>query len=235
MAADDELSSSVEQTLPPDANPSKDSVAALPSVGRSTARGELEEDVMDVSMSDLDGGELSDYNLASTTHAQFVKHLADGEDTYEPPTSIDVQQLPPAVPSPIRLHQDELGGSLVDLSAAPAAQGKSPSDSLIQLSERSASIAPATHRSKHAQDISSGRGPSASSEFTDESDDYEPPEPVSSAVSAQIDEDRIQGDAQRDTIILATDEKQNPKLIAEPEVLVSAEVASYAPELPPKV
>lgn len=140
---------------------------SLPSAVGLASNSELGKDIMDLSKSDLDEGEISEYSPRSMSRAQSVARSADVEDTYEPPTVINVQQHPAPTLLQSQPHRDD-GQS--DPTPVPAVQSET------------AQMVANSHR---MEDQGGGNTKllGAHTSGMEESDDYEPPEPLSPAGS----------------------------------------------------
>ena len=142
-----------------------------PSAVGLASNSEPGKDIMDLSKSDLDEGEISEYSPRSMSRAQSVARSADGEDTYEPPTVINVQQHPAPILLESQPHRDD-GQS--DPPQVPAVQNEITQNVANSHSMENEGAGNTKYHSTHTSGM-------------EESDDYEPPEPLSPAGSSILD------------------------------------------------
>ena len=148
-----------------DAAISGPSELSLPSTVGIASNSDPGKDITDLSKSDSDEGEISEYSPRSMSRPQSVARSVDGEDTYEPPAVINVQQqLAPTLSEP-QLHGDD-GQS--DPPPVPAVQSE-----IIQNGANN-------HTMEH-EGTSNTKFQGTHTSGLEESDDYEPPEPLSPA------------------------------------------------------
>lgn len=131
--------------------------------------GELEEDIMDISRSDVDEAELSLYSPKPLTEVQDTSSPIDDEENYEPPSEINITQRQEPDPDPVLLYQD--------LETAKADLADQNAEDMEKLTSGKSS--PAAN-ANIAGDVQSQRSISRSPSLADASDlnDYEPPEPA---------------------------------------------------------
>ena len=137
-----------------------------------SSEGELEEDNMDISGSDVDEGQVLEENLDSIPKTEDVMDIEEDEDFYEPPSHVEstlqprdgAVDKPGETPGP--LQQEIAFGSA---TAAPS-------------TEHVTEDVPVVAEEKILPNLSDGRGiPNESSQqaVPREDDEYEPPEPES--------------------------------------------------------
>ena len=176
-----------------DAAISGPSELGLPSTVGVASNSELEKDIADLSKSDSDEGEISEYSPRSMSRPQSVARSIDGEDTYEPPTVISVEpHLAPTLSEP-QLHEDD-GQS--DLPPVPAGQSE-----IIQNG--------ANNHSMEHEGTGNTKFQSTHTSGMEESDDYEPPEPLSPAGSPMSDGITTVNGAQPRSTVAAFGEEQS--------------------------
>ncbi len=181
-------STSIE--MAPDSDPAKFSgavgngrvVQEKPSSTRSTddrmSDGELEEDIMDISRSDVDEAELSLYSPKPLTEVQDSSSSIDDDENYEPPSEINITQRQELNPDLVLLHQD-LETAKADLPAATQNRPSADQDAKPMGKPTSGEPSPGANAN-----IAGGEQPqrslSRSPSLADVSDpdDYEPPEPA---------------------------------------------------------
>ena len=222
----------VETNVPGDIKSTAPATPAAPkssgpgSSSASTSNGELEEDVMDISRSDLDEGEISEYAPQSIrSAAQSVER----EDAYEPPNNIHVKQAPPSFPLDSRISQQQSDDHSVDHlgpSSISTAQDYVEDDTSHQIPEKSKASTSLTNHSKQNKNLVTRPIQSNSSNNTDESEDYEPPEPVSPSESTGLEKETVTASDQLSLDILATVTEQQPTPVMEPEVPITTSAAT---------
>lgn len=137
--------------------------------------GELEEDIMEMSRSDVDEAEPSFHSPKPLTEVQDTSGSIDDDETYEPPSEISITQRqepePDAVP--------DLGTAKTDRPAAM--HNPLPADQEAEPIEKPSSVEPSpAANAGMAGDEQSQRSLNRSQSLADASDpdDYEPPEPA---------------------------------------------------------
>ena len=143
------------------------------------SHGELEEEIMDTSRSDVDEGELSLYSPKAAPEAQDTSGFLDDYENYEPPGEISITQRQEPDPDGVLLFQ-ELEIAKADLPAQT--QNQPSSDLNAEHTEKSISAGPSpTANANMVGDEQSRRSQSRSLSLANASDpdDYEPPEPAS--------------------------------------------------------
>ena len=186
---------------------------------------------MDISKSDLDEGEISEYAPQSI---QSVAQSVEGEDAYEPPNNIDVKKTPPSLLLDLRKSQQQSGFNTVDHVGPSISK---PQDDVEdhashQIPQISESATLAINSSKQAENLDIKPIQSASSNNTDESDDYEPPEPVSPSESAGLEKETVTVNDQLAHDILATATERQPTPVMGPKVPITTR-ATTSPIHPP--
>ena len=143
------------------------------------SHGELEDEIMDTSHSDVDEGELSLYSPKAAPEAQDTSGFVDDYESYEPPSEISITQRQEPDPDGVLLSQN-LETATADL---PAQTQNQPSRDLnAEHTENSISAGSSPTASVNmAGDELSRRSQSRSLSLASASDpdDYEPPEPAS--------------------------------------------------------
>lgn len=122
--------------------------------------GELAEDMMDMSRSDFDEGEITEYDPESPVLQQPEADLTENEDIYEPPPIMETK--------PAMLPEADVRNEPFQVSESTV-QDPSVADIHNTVHGRQGS----TYRMSNTPH---GRLPAT---IVDDSDDYEPPEPVS--------------------------------------------------------
>lgn len=140
---------------------------------------ESEEDVMDISRSDVDEAELSLYSPDPLNEVQDTSGFVGDDENYEPPNEISIVQRKEPDPDAVVLYQD-----LETAKANPpvATQNQSFADQGVELIRMPVSVEPSPAPNDNiADDEQSQQSPSRSPSLADagDSDDYEPPEPAS--------------------------------------------------------
>ncbi len=142
-----------------------------------TSDGEIEEDIMDISRSDV-GAEPSLYSPKVVSEAQDTPNLIDDDENYEPPNEISIIQRQEPNLNAILLYED-LQNVKPDLPAET--QNQYPADQNADLMENPTSGEPSSAASVNmAVDEQAQRSLSHSPSQANASDvdDYEPPEPA---------------------------------------------------------
>ena len=159
----------------------QDDTITLVSANGQPIDGELAEDVMDISRSEVDEGEITDYSPEPPVIPQAEADPTEHEDVYEPPPIIDVEPTATPMPSGVDLRR-EATEVVPDASSAGATDGLAKRPQLADVSMMDLGDA-VKMSAPHSQ------SPSPSVNFTNDSDDYEPPEPVSPAEMASVNMD----------------------------------------------
>ena len=217
------------------ATPADPKLSGPGSSSASTSNGEPEEDVMDISKSDLDEGEISEYAPQSI---RSVVQSVEAEDAYEPPSNVDVKRSPPSLPSDLRISQQHSGGKPMD-HLDPSSISKPQDDvedhSNHQIPEKSKVATSPTNLSEQAENLNTRPVQGDSSNKMDESDDYEPPEPVSPSESAELENEMVAANDQLAYDILATATERQPTPVTNPEVPTTTRAATSFLHLPHEV
>ena len=153
-----DLPNSVTATIPPPRSPSEQILDE-----------DLEEDVMDISRSEVDDGEVSDDSLMILdAQDKNILESTEDEENYEPPTDISDSQLQQEIDLPAEhpIVEDEspdgpIGDSLVDV---PEAESLQPHENFI------------SNADAHTDKQMSKQSPPLAD--VSDADDYEPPEPL---------------------------------------------------------
>ena len=138
--------------------------------------GEVEEDVMDISRSDVDDTEPSLYSPRAVV--QDISYSVDDDENYEPPSELSMTQMQERDPDAVLFSQD------LDIAGAhPLTQTQSrPSSNLnAEFIQKPTPVEPSPVASVNtSSDEQSPRSLSHSSSPANASDpdDYEPPEPA---------------------------------------------------------
>ena len=179
---------------------------------------------MDISKSDLDEGEISEYAPKSI---RSVAQSVEREDAYEPPNNIDMKQAPPSLPLDPRTSQQQSSAHTVEHLDLSSLMPQDDVEDHInhQLAEKSKAITP-TKLSKESENPNTGPIQSDSSNNIDESDDYEPPEPVSPSKSEGLEKETVTANDQLSHDILATATERQPTPVMEPEVPTTSAASS---------
>lgn len=217
------------------ATPTAPKFSGSGSSSASTSNGELEEDVMDISKSDLDEGEISEYAPQSI---RSVAQSVEGEDAYEPPNNIDVKKTPLSLLLDVRISQQQSGGKIVD-HLGPSSISKPLGDvkdrTNHQILEKPKVATSSTNLPRQAENLDTKPIQSALSNNTDESDDYEPPEPVSPSESAGLEKETVTANDQLAHDILATAPERQSTPVMEPEVPTNTSATTSLNYPPPEV
>ena len=141
--------------------------------------GELEEDTMDISRSDVEEAELSLYSPKPLTEDQDISSFTgDGdEENYEPPSEIAITQR--QGPDPYAVLNQDLQSAKDDLT--PITQNRPPADQDAEPIERATSDGPSSTANADKADTERSQGSLSRSPFlanASDPDDYEPPEPA---------------------------------------------------------
>ncbi len=131
--------------------------------------GELAEDVMDISRSDIDEGEITDYGPKSPDLVDQTP-LPESEDTYEPPLTIDPVPLHPSTS-----QQCEIVSPVAESDPSHVTPNGTQED--VELSRDSRASSDSSQDTNESGEI---LAESRSQPLNDDSDpdDYEPPEPA---------------------------------------------------------
>lgn len=146
--------------------------------------GEVEEDVMDISRSDVDEAEHSVYSPKPLTEVQDATGFIDNDENYEPPNEINITQGQELGPDHVLLYPDHETAK-TDLPAV--SQSQISANQYAEPREKPASGEPSSAiNANMADDEQSQRSLSCSPSLADASDpdDYEPPEPAPSGEEA---------------------------------------------------
>lgn len=140
--------------------------------------GEMEEDIMDISRSDVDEAELSLYSPNPMTEVQRVPNFIDDDENYEPPSEIILTQRQESDPDALTSHQDSETAK-ANLQAATQNQPSADQDAEPIESPIPREPSPVANANM-AGDEQSKRSISHSPSLANASDpdDYEPPEPA---------------------------------------------------------
>ena len=144
-----------------------------------TSDGEVEEDIMDISRSDVDDTEPSLYSPKAVTEVQDTSSFVDNDENYEPPSELSMTQRQERDPDAVLFSQD------LDIAEAdpPAQTQNKPSPNLnAEFIEKPIPVEPSPVASvKSPSDEQSQRSLSRSPSPANASDpdEYEPPEPAS--------------------------------------------------------
>ena len=177
---------------------------------------------MDMSKSDLDDGEISEHTPQPTSRPQSNLDLVEMQEAYEPPAVIDIKQTPLSSVSDVQEQGSEANAtghfSLPPPHGGPADHSN---DGISELSPRPSSQAgnPDTRLNRTASDSD-----------IDESDDYEPPEPVSPSELAALDNETVPQNSQLIHSTAVSTTNQRPLVITEVEVQAPAGAASAHPD-----
>ena len=145
----------------------------------SVSDGEVEEDIMDISRSDVDDTEPSLYSPKAVTEVQDTSSFVDDDENYEPPSDLRMTQRQERDPDAVLVSQD------LDIAEAgtPAQTENNPSSNLnAEFIEKPTPVEPSPVASVNtSSDEQSPRSLSRSLSPANASDpdDYEPPEPAS--------------------------------------------------------
>ena len=141
--------------------------------------GELEEDVMDISRSEADEGEISDHSPEHIAESQDDRGSVKDEDSYEPPSDIIMSSNPGPDTSTIQPHQDDQSA---DAEMLDAVHDSPVADSIAVetaeepiLTEQNPANADTAHANMQDEEKLSYATPSPADDS--DPDDYEPPEP----------------------------------------------------------
>lgn len=144
--------------------------------------GELEEDVMDLSRSDVDEGEITEYTPEPHFKTDNVVDMEEDGESYKPPS--DVASMQPSAPDPIIAlrHSDDDYEAKAKFSVVLA----SPSNANDVDQEMSGVSQVSVDISEKADIQDGGLFPRRTHSLADTSDsDYEPPEPTPPANDAR--------------------------------------------------
>ena len=139
--------------------------------------GEVEEDIMDISRSDVEEAELSLYSPKPLTEDQdILSFMGDCDDeNYEPPNEIDINQR--QGPDNHAVLNQDLQSAKDDLTT----QNRPPADQAAEHIERPTSDGPSSTANADKADTERSQQSVSRSPFpanTSDPDDYEPPEPA---------------------------------------------------------
>ena len=170
LASDASASSPPRNGVPPSEGLRQTEEETSASTNGQPSDGELPEDTMDISRSDIDEGEITEYSPESLVMQQTE---ADHEDVYEPHP---IPGTKSALPSEVSTRQETSQLPMLAAQDASATQG----DDTVQVPQESEAASNLTMEAGSAGRISTPP-PSHSPppNIIDDSDDYEPPEPVS--------------------------------------------------------
>jgi hypothetical protein len=162
----------VDQEPPAITQPVSAPLPHLRTVEETLSNGELEEDIMDISRSDIDEGEITESSPEAAAEAQGDLSMIDDEESYEPPSDIGAnQQMLDQIQSNDKSEEVDLAMADVEpignssprnVSEVPHGVEEIFKDASVQHEEQS------SHHSRSLADAS-------------DCDDYEPPEPSSFA------------------------------------------------------
>ena len=141
--------------------------------------GEVEEDTMDISRSDVEEAELSLYSPKPLTEDQdILSSTGDGDDeNYEPPSEIDINQR--QGPDLHTVLNQDLQSAKDDLITIT--QNRPLADQAAELIERPTSDGPSSTANADKADTERSQQSASRSPFlanASDPDDYEPPEPA---------------------------------------------------------
>lgn len=139
---------------------------------------DFEEDVMDVSRSDVNEAELSLYSPKEITDIQNTSGSADDDENYEPPGEINIAHTRKSIPDDAPLYPElgiEKGDLPAEMQNQSFAKPNASSEKKSPLGEWSPTASLNLADNEHPS-----RSLSASSSLANasDSDDYEPPEPA---------------------------------------------------------
>lgn len=219
------ISSPVGTTLPATATVLEPSLPGSPPA--SASNDDLEEDIMDISKnSDVDEGEIFEHTPQPTSRPRSVARSVDGEDAYEPPNVMDVDQAAPSIPSDLHICQQDFGGNALGLASDQLLQAGSMNETDHPTTEERIEPLPTTHHSMQAGDLDAAPIRTNVNNDRDDSDNYEPPEPVSPSEHGVSDKRRNIKDTQLTRSSSAFTNDQCPAPLMLPGIQGTAGVAS---------
>lgn len=171
---------SYEPSLRPDADAitsgEENSTASAEVAGEELSEGELEEDVMDISRSDADEGEISDHSPEQMDVDGDKQSPVDDEESYEPSSDIIATRHPePGVDT----AQPELNGRRADNYALDVVSDMRMGDTNAKTTTEEPNSSEDFASSGITQDEEELQYPNFSVADDSDPDDYEPPEPAS--------------------------------------------------------
>ena len=171
---------SYEPSLRPDAEISftsrDNSIASVKVAADELSEGELEEDVMDISRSDADEGEVSDHSPEQMAVDQDKQSLVDDEESYEPPSDILTARQPEP---PINTTQPEFNIRRANDYGLDVVSDMPMGDASFKTATEEPTSSEEFASSGNAPDEKESQHPNFSVVNDSDLDDYEPPEPAS--------------------------------------------------------
>ena len=169
-----------EPSLRPDAEANttgqENSTASAEVAAEELSEGELEEDVMDISRSDADEGEISDHSPEQMVVDQDKQSLVDDEESYEPPSDIITTRH---LETDIDTAQPELNDRRADNCALDVVSDITMGDTNVKTTTEEPNSSEEFASSGNTQDEEDSQYPNFSMADDSDPDDYEPPEPAS--------------------------------------------------------
>ncbi len=171
---------SYEPSLRPDAEVittgQENSTASAEVAAEELSEGELEEDVMDISRSDADEGEVSDHSPEKMVVDQDKQSPVDDEESYQPPRNIITTQHPE--PN-VNTGQPELNDRLADNYALDVVSDMPMGDTSVKTTTEEPNFSEDFASSGNTQEEEDSQYQNFSMADDSDPDDYEPPEPAS--------------------------------------------------------
>jgi len=208
----------------------------LTSTNGQPSDGEPAEDTMDISRSDIDEGEITEYSPESLAMQQTEADLSEHEDFYEPPL---IPGTKPALPSDVSIRKET--SQLPMLAAQNVSTVMADNSTQVpQGPEAASNLAMEASCASRMSTPPQSHSPLAN--IVDDSDDYEPPEPVSPVemVSRATSRDIVEPDptksmARNDEHAYSTDKRQpiDLKFGRLPDMVQAADLQSKQTVRPP--
>ena len=174
------IGTSHEPSLRPDAELSfasrEDSTASARVAAEELSEGELEEDVMDISRSDADEGEISDHSPDQMAVDQDKQSLVDDEESYEPSSDIITARQPEP---PIDTSQPGFNDRRADEYGLDVVSDVPMVDASFKTTTEEPNSSEEFASSGNTQDETGSQYQKFSVANDSDLDDYEPPEPAS--------------------------------------------------------
>ena len=170
---------SYESALRPDAEAfvtgQENSTASAEVATEELSEGELEEDVMDISRSDADEGEISDHSPEQMVVDQDKQSLVD-EESYEPSSDIITTRQPEP---PVGTAQPEFNDGRADDYGLNDVSDMPMGEASVKITTGEPNSFEHFASSGKTQDEKQSQYPNSPIAIDSDLDDYEPPEPAS--------------------------------------------------------
>lgn len=159
------------------------SAASVEVAAEELSEGELAEDVMDISRSDADEGEISDHSPEHMVVDQDKQSHVDDEESYEPSSNIITARQPELR---VDTAQPELNDRRADDYDLDVVSDMPMGDASVETTTEEPNSSEEFRSSGNTQDEKESQYPNFSMTNDSDLDDYEPPEPAAIAEDSAL-------------------------------------------------